>query len=54
MNSALVIFIPIFIFLLSPRATQNYPLTVFDLSHKISACSGSNAEIIILNKLLSL
>ena len=54
MNSVLVIFIPIFIFRLPPRAAQNYPLTVFDLSHIISACSVSNAEIIILNKLLSL
>ena len=54
MNSDLVIFIPIFIFRLSPRAAQNYPLTVFDLSPIISACSVSNAEIIILNKLLSL
>jgi hypothetical protein len=29
-------FIPIFIFRLSPRASQNYPLSVFDLSHIIN------------------
>ena len=44
MNSGLVIFIPIFIFRLSPRAAQNYPLTVFDLSH-IANLTGSEHMI---------
>ena len=37
-------------FLISPRAARNYPLTVFDLSHIISACSGGTLKLIILIK----